>query len=102
LAGGSIEEFALECDCRKPAPAMAEKASRQLGIDLRRSYVIGDKIDDFNLARVIGARPFLVRTGHGSRQEQQLNLYGITNRTELVFDNLLSAVHHIKAIDHHD
>lgn len=102
LADGTVKEFAVACDCRKPAPGMAEKAAKELGIDLRQSYVIGDKIDDINLARVIGARTFMVRTGHGSRQEQRLNLDGIINRTELVFDNLLTSVHHIKAIERHD
>jgi len=99
LADGAVDEFAVECDCRKPAPAMAEEAARRLGIDLRRSYVIGDKIDDLNLGRVIGARSFLVRTGHGREQEQQLKTHGINNDREAVCDDLQSAVEQIRAIE---
>jgi D,D-heptose 1,7-bisphosphate phosphatase len=99
LVDGAVEEFAIQCDCRKPAPAMAEEAARRLGIDLRRSYVIGDKIDDVNLARVIGARSFLVRTGHGREQEQQLKTHGINNDREAVCDDLQSAMEQIRAIE---
>jgi D,D-heptose 1,7-bisphosphate phosphatase len=98
---GVVDEYAVVCNCRKPAPAMAEEAARQLHIDLRRSYVIGDKCDDFNLGRVIGARSYLVRTGHGAQQEHQLHRYGITNRDQAVFDDLLSAVNHIAQRENH-
>ncbi len=98
LADSAVDEFAIQCDCRKPAPAMAEEAARRLGINLRRSYVIGDKIDDLNLGRVIGARSFLVRTGHGREQEQLLETHGINDR-ETVCDDLLSAVEQIRAIE---
>ncbi len=81
---------------------MAEKAAQDLGVHLRRTYVIGDKIDDFNLGRVIGAHSLLVRTGYGKQQEQQLKLYGITNRTMIVFDDLLSAVKKIQSIEGYD
>jgi D,D-heptose 1,7-bisphosphate phosphatase len=91
LADGTVDEFAVECDCRKPAPAMAEEAARSLRIDLRRSYVIGDKIDDLNLGQVIGACSFLVRTGHGREQEQLLKAHGINDR-KTVCDDLQSAV----------
>lgn len=102
LADGAVDEFAVACDCRKPAPAMAEEAARRLGVDLRRSYVIGDKVDDLNLGRVIGARSFLVRSGHGGLQEQQLKLNGITNKATIVFNDLLSAVKNIGAIEQYD
>lgn len=98
LVDGVVDEFAVECDCRKPAPAMAEEAARRLGINLRRSYVIGDKIDDINLGRVIGARSFLVRTGYGRGQEQQLKAYSI-NSNSVVCDDLRSAMEQIKAIE---
>jgi len=98
LAGGVVDEFALSCDCRKPAPGMAEEAARQLRVDLRRSYVVGDKIDDLDLARVIGARSFLVRTGYGKQQEQQLKAHSI-NSNLIVCDDLGSAVEQIRAIE---
>jgi heptosyltransferase-2 len=51
------------CFCRKPEPAMLIEAKERLGIDLRKSYVVGDKDDDMLLARAVGARGILVTTG---------------------------------------
>lgn len=55
------------CACRKPAPGMAEQAAEGLGLDLARSWVIGDKLCDVELATAVGATGVLVRTGHGAR-----------------------------------
>lgn len=57
------------CDCRKPLPGMALKAAADLGLDLARSVMIGDKAADLGLGRAIGARTVLVRTGHGRAEE---------------------------------
>lgn len=57
------------CDCRKPLPGMALKAADDLGLDLGRSVMIGDKAADLGLGRAIGARTVLVRTGHGLAEE---------------------------------
>ena len=94
--GGSVPEFSVECDCRKPYPGMAETAARQLGIDLRDSYVIGDKLDDVNLSLAIGATPLMVLTGHG--EQQSLRLPNELKET-LLFDDLLAAVNQIAKIE---
>jgi ribonucleotide monophosphatase NagD (HAD superfamily) len=45
---------------------MAERAARELDLDLSRSVVIGDSgAHDVLLARAIGAKAVLVRTGWG-------------------------------------
>jgi D-glycero-D-manno-heptose 1,7-bisphosphate phosphatase len=53
------------CDCRKPKLGMLERASREHGLDLRRSFVVGDRYLDIDLAHRAGARGILVRTGYG-------------------------------------
>jgi len=53
------------CDCRKPKPGMLERAVREHGLDLRRSFVVGDRYADIELARRVGSRGILVRTGYG-------------------------------------
>jgi len=42
------------CDCRKPAPGMIEKAARDFDIDLKKSWMIGDKISDIEAAKKAG------------------------------------------------
>ncbi len=70
---GSVPEFSIACHCRKPAAGMAERAAIELGIDLRRSYVIGDKIEDITMASLLGCSAVLVRTGYGKGSETMLS-----------------------------
>ncbi|MBI5846787.1 MAG: lipopolysaccharide heptosyltransferase II [Nitrospirae bacterium] len=51
------------CACRKPEPAMLIQARNDHGIDLKRSFVVGDKDVDMRLAKAAGAKAILVKTG---------------------------------------
>ena len=51
------------CSCRKPEPGMLIRARNEHAIDLRQSFVVGDKDEDMILARTVGAKGILVRTG---------------------------------------
>ena len=53
------------CDCRKPKTGMLERAAREHSLDLQRSFVVGDRYGDIELARNARARSILVRTGYG-------------------------------------
>jgi len=55
------------CACRKPGRAMIDAACRDHHIDLARSWVIGDRDVDVQMAAAVGARGVLVTTGHGTR-----------------------------------
>jgi D-glycero-D-manno-heptose 1,7-bisphosphate phosphatase len=56
----AIGSYRLRCDCRKPDVGMARRAAEELGIDLGRSYVIGDKESDMELAAGVGAHGILL------------------------------------------
>ncbi|MGC9490938.1 MAG: D-glycero-alpha-D-manno-heptose-1,7-bisphosphate 7-phosphatase [Thermovirgaceae bacterium] len=58
------------CGCRKPMPGLAEQAGRDFGLVLEASFVVGDKGTDLELARAIGAKGVLVRTGYGKKTEE--------------------------------
>jgi D-glycero-D-manno-heptose 1,7-bisphosphate phosphatase len=62
---GAVERYRLACDCRKPAPGLVRRAAADLGLDVGRSFVVGDKWLDVGLAVNAGARGILVRTGYG-------------------------------------
>lgn len=51
--------------CRKPSPVLYRRAERELGLDLRRSWFVGDKVSDVEAAALLGGRGVLVRTGYG-------------------------------------
>jgi D,D-heptose 1,7-bisphosphate phosphatase len=90
--GGTVPEFAVSCDCRKPHPGMAEQAALELRLNLHKSMVVGDKLDDLNLGFVTGATPVLTRSGHGRETEQSIRssaLYGRVKVLDSVRDILL-------------
>lgn len=51
------------CRCRKPGTGMVERAVSELQVDLKRSYVVGDRARDMQLARNVGAKAILVPSG---------------------------------------
>lgn len=57
------------CTCRKPGTGMYEQAAAELGVDLARSWYVGDKVTDVLPAVSLGGRGILVRTGYGREQE---------------------------------
>ena len=59
----------LAATCRKPAAPMYRRAEAELGVDLRRSYYVGDKASDVEPATMFSGTGILVRTGQG--QESQ-------------------------------
>jgi len=66
---GKVAGYAIRCECRKPSPGLVERAVREFGIDPARSFVVGDRWLDVALARRVGARGVLVRTGYGAAEE---------------------------------
>lgn len=67
----AIEQYRRDCTCRKPQPGLVLQAADDLGIDLTRSFVVGDKWSDVALAGTVGATGILVQTGYGATQAQQ-------------------------------
>ncbi len=62
----------VDCDCRKPRPGLVERACRDLGLDAKRSFVVGDKNSDAELARRVGATAIHVLTGYGRGEAEHL------------------------------
>ena len=53
------------CECRKPQPGMILRAVREHGIDLPRSFVVGDSVTDIEAGAAAGVPGILVKTGYG-------------------------------------
>jgi D-glycero-D-manno-heptose 1,7-bisphosphate phosphatase len=68
---GSVPEYAVDCDCRKPRPGLLEQAAREHGFDLSRSVLIGDSLRDLQAARAAGTGAVLVLTGNGAKTAAQ-------------------------------
>lgn len=88
--------FRTDCDCRKPKPGLLRRAATEMGLDLRRSWMIGDKPSDLAAATPVGAQPVLVLTGYGLGEwEYHRARFAVT--PAYVADDLLDAVEWILA-----
>lgn len=61
---GSVPGYAAECDCRKPMPGMLLRAARENGIELARSWMIGDILNDIEAGKRAGCRTVLIDNGN--------------------------------------
>ena len=57
------------CSCRKPEAGMLLRASRDLHIDLSRSYMVGDVMKDVRAGKKAGTKGILVKTGYGAGEK---------------------------------
>jgi D-glycero-D-manno-heptose 1,7-bisphosphate phosphatase len=90
--------YRLDCDCRKPRTGLLKQAAADLGIDLARSWMVGDRSGDIELAHRAGARAVLVRTGYG-RGELEHHAAGWKHSPTFVAEHVLEAVERILFLD---
>ena len=53
------------CECRKPRIKFLNDAEKEFKVDLKKSFVIGDRKSDFELGRNAGCKTIHVMTGNG-------------------------------------
>ena len=85
--------YRKSCSCRKPKPGMLKMASKDHGIKLSRSFVIGDRSIDMEAGRAAGCRTALVLTGYGSVERSECLIAG---STDFVARDAYEAWRHIK------
>ena len=83
--------YRQDCVCRKPRPGLLHRAAADLGLDLSRSYVIGDRLGDLQLAWSVGARGVLVKSGYGLG-ELAWHAPAWPRQPDIVAEDLLEAV----------
>jgi len=75
-----------ECDCRKPHPGMLVRAAQELGINLERSWMVGDRWRDIDCGRAAGCRTIFIDRGYSEelRQSPDYRAGGLLEATELI------------------
>ena len=61
----SIKKYKIKCRCRKPNTGMITAAAKQFGIQLKNSFMVGDRTADILAGRRAGITTILVGTGYG-------------------------------------
>jgi D-glycero-D-manno-heptose 1,7-bisphosphate phosphatase len=80
--------YRLDCDCRKPKTGLIDRASADFEIDLERSWMVGDRYGDLELARNAGLHSAFVLSGYG-RGEWEYQRSSWKLEPEVVADTLL-------------
>lgn len=62
------------CRCRKPAPGLLFDAAHDLGLDLSRSFMVGDRWRDVEAGRRAGCRTVYIDRGYSERSPQNADL----------------------------
>jgi D-glycero-D-manno-heptose 1,7-bisphosphate phosphatase len=57
---GIVPEYRKACNCRKPKPGMVEQATKDFGINITSSLVVGDKSSD--RIKIDGLRSIIVKS----------------------------------------
>lgn len=63
-----FHDDADQCDCRKPKPGLLQAASRALDIDLKGSYMVGDRWRDIEAGRLAGCTTFFIDRHYAEQQ----------------------------------
>ncbi len=54
--------FKISCKCRKPHTLMIEDAAKEFSIDLKKSFLVGDRESDIEAAKRVGMPAFILRS----------------------------------------
>lgn len=90
-----VPPWRASCECRKPRPGMLVRAAAELGLDLTRSWIVGDSVRDLEAGAALGVPGILVATGKGALE--RASLARIAAPTPLFLPDLPAAVRHILA-----
>ncbi|MEM0465188.1 MAG: HAD family hydrolase [Candidatus Pacearchaeota archaeon] len=56
------KKYRVKCNCRKPLPGLLLKASKEMNIDLKKSYMIGDMISDIIAGKSAGCKTIMIES----------------------------------------
>jgi D-glycero-D-manno-heptose 1,7-bisphosphate phosphatase len=86
------------CACRKPEPGLILQAANELGLDLKRSIMIGDAISDLKAGKAAGTVvQILVKTGRGFSQSRLPDAGKLG--PFLIYENLAQALRDVLSSD---
>lgn len=64
-----IGKYKVDCNCRKPNPGMILQGIKDFNIDVKKSYMVGDKMSDAKAGINANVKPIIVKTGKDITKE---------------------------------
>ena len=93
LPDGLIKEYSIECSCRKPQSGMIFKAVKDFNINVHKSWMIGDILNDVEAGKSSGCKTILIDNGNETEwilNEQRTPDYKAKNlrqAAEIIIEN---------------
>ena len=86
---GEIESLKINCDCRKPKTGMIKDAIKKFNINIKESFIIGDRTVDIKTGKNIKLKTVLVKTGYAGNDNKYKSV------PDFIFKDLNSAINNI-------
>ena len=84
----ALEEFKIICDCRKPAPGLILRASKDNSIDLINSVLVGDKESDLESGYRAGlVNCYLVKSEYINNEHAEV-FYSLFDAVKVYFNRV--------------
>lgn len=70
---GIIPEYTGECECRKPKPYFLLKAKKEHNLDMKKSWLIGDRDTDIFCGKNGGVKTILIKDDNSKKHQGKSN-----------------------------
>jgi D-glycero-D-manno-heptose 1,7-bisphosphate phosphatase len=88
----SLDEFRIVCECRKPAPGLLFRAASEKTIDVKESFMVGDRITDIIAGKTAGCMTIQVLSGkHDAAPIMTTSPLDLSIKPDYICDDLMQA-----------
>ncbi len=63
----NLKKYRVQCRCRKPNTGMIKAAAKKIGINLKKSFIIGDSTRDILTGKRAKLKTILLKTGYAGQ-----------------------------------
>jgi len=81
------------CDCRKPKPGMILEAASELGIDLAKSFMVGDRRSDVEAGRAAGCTTIFIDLGYAepAPDDPDFVVHSVAEAADVIIQSMSTA-----------
>jgi len=76
------------CACHKPRPGMIHQAASRWGIDLKRSFLVGDRWRDIDAGRAVGCYTVLIERAYSQSSSADARVGTLAEAVEVILQQL--------------
>jgi len=92
---GAVFAYTEDCECRKPKPGLLRQASKDLGLSLVGSYMVGDNLTDLQAGQAAGAKSVIVGENRTDCPDWAVVADGLLEAAGLILVDHLESVNSI-------